>query len=142
VRHALQGGRREGEAHGAEVRLRDHCQPERIRQPLAVGLPSLASTHIVSISDSNWSAGLTSQRKCLALAGVPEAVGRARLDRDDISGTRENLPVSDAEAEPALNDLETLALKRVDVRCGDETVRAHDRLQHHRVAVTDPRPAR
>ena len=55
--------------------------------PLRFVLPCAASVNIVSISDSNWSAGLTSHwKRASLLAGVPEAVRRAGRDDGDLAG--------------------------------------------------------
>jgi hypothetical protein len=76
--------------------------------PFRPVLPAAARANIVSRSDSNWSAGRTSQTKRTG---------------------------SDLEAKLPRRDGEALALGGVDVRGGNEPTWLDDGLDHDRVAV-------
>ena len=123
-REPLEHGRRERQPHGVEVRLRDHREPQRVRHALAVRLAVGREPNIVSISDSNCSAGRISQTKCATsspafqnLCGVPGGDGE-RWPGPATSFRRPTL-------KPTLprRHLEALLLGRVDVGRGDEAVR-------------------
>ena len=104
--------------------------------PFRFVLPSAASANIVSISDSNCSAGRISQTKCAIsspafqnLCGVPAGTVR-RWPGPATSFLRPTLkPTRAAE------HLEALLLARVDVRRGDEAVRLDVGLDHDGLAA-------
>jgi len=55
------------------------------------------------------------EETCLALAGIPEAMGGARRDHGDVAWSCEERLLADAEAEHAFEHLEALRLKGVHV---------------------------
>jgi hypothetical protein len=62
-------------------------------------------------------------------------VNRARLDGDDLARTGNDLLTAVEELERPLEDLEALALVRVDVRCGDAAVGLDRDLDLDQLAV-------
>ncbi len=118
------------------MRARDHCEPERVGHPLAVRLAlGREAEHRLDERLELERGAYLADEAGLAVAGVPEAVRRAGLDRKDVARLRHDLLVADPEAEPALEHLEALGLVRVHVRRGDEPVGADDRLDEDGLAV-------
>ena len=104
--------------------------------PLRFVLPSAASVNIVSISDSNSSAGLTSQRKRASVS--PAFQKRCGVPGSTVTtspGPATIFSPPDLEADLAVEHLEALGLMRMNVRRRDAAVGAHDRLDEHGLAV-------
>jgi hypothetical protein len=100
-------------------------------------LPSAASENIVSISDSNWSAGLIAQRKtsssspafhqvCETPGATPTGLAGAGLQR----------ATGDFRAERAGDDVERLPLARVDMGGRDAAAGIGVELDHDAVAAS------
>src|SRR5918911_4115612 len=135
-RGPLQEGRREGQAHGVEVRPRDHGEPERVRQSPAVRLALAGEReHRLDHRLEPERGPHLAEEPGLGLAGVPEAVRRPWLDGRDPSGARDDLLIADSQADRAFEHLEAFGLVGVDVRRGDEPAGADDRLDEDRLAV-------
>ena len=105
-------------------------------RPFLFVLPSFARPNIVSSSCSNWSAGLTTQRKRAAVSDAFQnlcAVPGSTVT--DVAGRGGDRLAADLEHELALDHLEDLGLVRVQVGGGDEAVRLDEDVDHDALAV-------
>jgi hypothetical protein len=118
------------------VRARDHGEPERVRHALAVGLAvgRQAEHRLDQRLELERRADLAEEAG-VGLAGVPEAVRRARLDGHELARTGDDLVGPGPEADLAVEHLEALGLVRMNVRRRDGAVGADDRLDEHGLAV-------
>ena len=105
-------------------------------RPFLFVLPSFASPNIVSISASNCSAGLTTQRNRAAVSEAFQnlcAVPGSTVT--DVPAGGDDRLAADLEHELALEHLEDLGLVRVQVGGGDEAVRLDEHVDHDTLPV-------
>jgi hypothetical protein len=113
----------------------DHRQLERARQPLLVGLALRRKReHRLDQGLEPESRPDLADEPGLTWTRVPELVRGAGGDEGDVAEPRlEGLP-AEAESNGAVEHLEALCLRRVDVSGRDEAVRLHDRLHADELA--------
>ena len=99
-------------------------------------LPSAASPNMVSINDSNCSAGRTSARKrSVSSPRVPELVRQAGIDQRHLARAELELLASALHAEPTFEDREDLRLVGVNVRGRDGSARLDEGVEERVLAV-------
>jgi hypothetical protein len=130
--YALQGRWWAGKADGIEVRPRDDCELERVRQSFPVRLAVGREREHRPDQRFELECGAhLAEEAGLIIACVPETVWGAGHDHGHIARARQKLLVADLQAEQACDDFEAFALVRMNVRGRDEAVRADDCLDEH-----------
>ena len=116
--------------------LRDHREPERIRHSLAVRLAvdGQREHRLEQLLELERGPDDGDEVQ-LVVARVPEPMRRPRLDEHGLVGAGLELLPVELHADSPGDDLELLALERVDVRGRDDAARPDEHLDLDRLAA-------